>query len=158
MDSDRTNWHDIYQAAVSLLSRREHSRRELESKLLKRFGPGLKEIQAVIQELVEKNWQSDSRFAASYIRYRSQKGIGPIRLRNELLERGIDSYTVEEVMSEAGLDWFELALVVAKRKSTGQVSDVQASNKLFRFMLYRGFESEQIRYAMRLLGGSCSVC
>ena len=53
--------------AMDLLARREHSRRELISKLKVRGFEG-EEVEAYLDRLAEKGLQSDHKFAESYIR------------------------------------------------------------------------------------------
>ncbi|MBI3145525.1 MAG: recombinase RecX, partial [Pseudogulbenkiania sp.] len=48
--------------AVDLLSRREHSRRELERRLAP-FADSAEQLAALLDELAERGWQSDNRFA-----------------------------------------------------------------------------------------------
>ncbi len=76
-------------AALDLLARREHSRRELERKLGARgFTDEL--IAPTLDALEESGELASARFTASFIRARAAKGQGPARIRAELAERGID--------------------------------------------------------------------
>ena len=73
---------------MGLLARREHSARELSHKLKSRDYDEVS-IQAVIESLIDEGLQSDDRFAEQFTRSRVEKGYGPIRIRQELRERGI---------------------------------------------------------------------
>ena len=65
--------NDIRIAAMDFLARREHSRRELRQKLLRRFkAPEL--IDTQLNRLTEENLQSDSRYAGSFLRQRIHPG------------------------------------------------------------------------------------
>ncbi|HIL93525.1 MAG TPA: regulatory protein RecX, partial [Cycloclasticus sp.] len=86
----------------ALLARREHSQRELRQKL-KAKGFDEDDIDLLLEELSEKNWQSDERFAESYSRSRLLKGFGPVRIQYELKERGVNA-VVDEVFEHAP-DW-----------------------------------------------------
>ena len=73
-NSDHVDMHNV---CMRLLSMREHSRLELCNKLkVKSFAQD--EIQEVLDGLVNEGWQSDQRFAESFIRQRIHKGYGPI--------------------------------------------------------------------------------
>ena len=66
-----------------LLSKRDYTEKQLRAKLkLKEYEAV--EIDGAITKAQEHNWQSDERFCTSFIRYRSQQGIGPRRLTQEL--------------------------------------------------------------------------
>lgn len=132
------------QHAADLLARREHSATELEQKLKKAGHPD-DEIDAAIADLQAKNLQSDSRFAEQFVRNRIQKGLGELRIRQELKQRGVDSTIQESVLAEAETDWFELAFAVrCKRFGESVPDDARQRAKQQRFLQYRGFTFEQI--------------
>ena len=45
---------------------------------------------------------SDARFAESFVRVRSERGQGPLRIRAELRERGVTDVLVDEVLTDHG--------------------------------------------------------
>jgi regulatory protein len=128
---------------VHLLSLREHSRLELERKLLRRFEKHL--IEEVLQELVQQDLQSDERFTEQYIYSRRNKGYGPLRIRSELSERGIDDGLIGIYLDIEAHDWKDLMLAVAARKFGEQpAADKKELAKRGRFLSARGFPSWQI--------------
>ena len=136
------------QAALNLLSRREHCRAELLAKLLAR-GHEPDAIGPVLDALEDERLLSDARYAESYLRVRSSKGYGPQRIRAELRERGVDTGLIHESMSEAQNDWFELARQVReKRFGHALPGDFKERAKQMRFLQYRGFDSAQIHAAL----------
>lgn len=139
---------DVRAKAMDLLARREHSRHELTAKLNRR-GYDEAVILAVLDELVEHDWLSDWRYAEAYLRMRSAKGYGPVRIRTELGERGVASELISDAFAETEVDWFEHARQVRSRKFGSHApDDFQAKAKQSRFLQYRGFDYEQIRYAL----------
>ena len=74
--------------ALGLLSRREHSARELKRKLQQK-GVAAEEAGDVVGEMGDRNYQSDARFAESLVRRRALDGYGPLRIRAELASHGI---------------------------------------------------------------------
>ena len=132
------------QHAADLLARREHSATELEQKLKKASHPD-DEIEAAIADLQEKNLQSDSRFAEQFVRNRIQRGLGEMRIRQELKQRGVDSTIQEDALAEAETDWFELAYAVRCKRFGEEVPEEPRQRaKQQRFLQYRGFTYEQI--------------
>ena len=71
---DKTGLIEVRVAAMDLLARREHSQRELRTKLERRFPP--EQVDETLQTLAAEGLQSDSRFAEAYVRQRSQRGYG----------------------------------------------------------------------------------
>lgn len=130
--------------AVNLLARREHSRAELATKLKQaEFDPD--DIHDTLDKLAESGLQNDSRFAENYIRYRAQCGFGSQKIKLELKERGVNSQIIDSAMSEAEIDWFELA-ISARHKRFGEdiPTEMKDRAKQQRFLLHRGFTHEQI--------------
>ena len=77
---------NIYNKALDIISRREHSEKELENKLLKKFEfPD--EIYSVIERLKINNLVNNERYAEMYARIRKRKGFGPKRIGYELSSR-----------------------------------------------------------------------
>ena len=138
----------INNAITRLLASREHSRQELLNKLInKGFDANLCRQQ--IEKFSNENIQSDNRFTEVFVRSKAQKGFGESRIRMELREHDIDGAAVSEAIQELEIDWFELAVQVLNKKFGSQsVGDWKEQQKRQRFLQYRGFTGEQIKYAM----------
>src|SRR5690348_1064050 len=78
--SERT----AYDRGLSMLARREHSQRELRTRL-EHGGHDEAEAEEAIRRLGEQNYQDDERFAGMLLRARVAHGYGPARIRAELL-------------------------------------------------------------------------
>ena len=78
----------IYNKALDLLSRREHSSKEIREKLLLRFDDNII-INSVITKLEENNLINNTRFAEAYVSSRKRKGFGPKKISFELLSKGV---------------------------------------------------------------------
>lgn len=134
----------IYERAIAYLARREHSSSELRLKLVK-VGFESTDIDDVLKKLAENNLQSDSRFAENYLRYRSNRGYGFQRIRQELKEKGVSTDIISEALEQAEIDWFTLAIEVrCKRFGENIPDDYKDRAKQQRFLQYRGFSHEQI--------------
>ena len=136
---------DIRLAAMNLLSRREHSAKELHQKLRKRFkDPDLVDQQ--VQRLADENLQSDERFAESFLRQRISRGQGPIRIRQEMRQRGILDPDISATLEAGAPDWYALAEATLHRKFGEDASaNIKDQAKRSRFMQYRGFSSEHYK-------------
>ena len=130
---------DVRYAAMDLLARREHSRRELKQKLKRRFDDE-EILDEQLDRLSEENLQSDTRYAESFLRQRINRGHGPMRIRQEMRQKGIADTEIACAMEEESPDWCALAEVAYHRKF-GELppEDIKEKAKRSRFMQYRGF-------------------
>ncbi|RUO40629.1 hypothetical protein CWE15_07190 [Aliidiomarina taiwanensis] len=133
---------------MNLLSRREHSQAELQTKLQQR-GYDAALVEQVIARLAERGLQSDERFTESFIRHRSMQRQGPMKIRAELSKRGIRDELMQAAFAEQALDWVAIATEALARKfnqSAGSCRKEYARRQ--RFLASRGFSMEHIRAAM----------
>lgn len=135
----------IKDAALRLLSYREHSQKELLNKLnAKGFEPS--DIQPVLNELAEQGWQSDTRYAESYTRHRLKKGFGALAIHHELKQNGILHFDIDAVLLDVADDWLVLITQVYEKKyGTHQKLSLAEHAKRSRFLLQRGFSSALIQ-------------
>ena len=129
---------------MDLLARREHSLAELRQKLAARSFDAA-EIDSALAALARDGLADEGRFVEAFIASRISKGSGPIRIRAELRERGIDADTIEASLADAH-DWGELARQVRVRRfGAAPPKDFRERARQARFLEYRGFTAEHIR-------------
>ena len=141
----------IRHAAMDLLARREHGAAELVVKLARRFSDR-EAVLAVLEALRCDGLQSDVRFAASFARYRSARGQGPLRIEQELLQRGLAAETIRTTLSELECDWDARAGAVFKKKygdPNKAPNDAKSRAKQIRFLSHRGFSYEHFQMLLR---------
>lgn len=135
--------------AMDLLSRREHSRFELENKLKSR-GFDSNEIVTVLDTLQSENLLNDQRFAESYLHQRMLKGFGPLKIRHEMLERGITSDVVEQQLEAMEGEWTMLMQQQRDKKFGSSLPEpYQERMKQARFLQNRGFSPEAVMRLFR---------
>ena len=134
-------------AAMNLLARREHSRKEVWDKLMRKIEPDKDQLDTVLNKLVDDDLLSDQRFSEAFVRWRVGKGQGPNRIRVELRERGVDA---DEVLRVCGVDWFALVKVVANKRFGGlPAQNLKEKAKRMRFLQYRGFSADHVRTVLK---------
>lgn len=136
---------EVFEQAVQLLARREHSRYELKQKLTSKGFTGA-DIEQAIDKCQQQGYQSDDRFVEQFCRYRAGQGDGPLKIRHALQQKGIACDLINQHLGS--FDWYELALTVYKKKfvNTGtEAKDFKTRQKQMRFMQSRGFDMELIR-------------
>jgi regulatory protein len=135
---------EIRESCLRLLTRREHSQKELLNKLLIK-GFNKNDILAVIEELALQGWQSDLRYAESYARHRIQQGYGPISVTYELRQNGIDEVNLEDIVQNIAGSWMELLeQVYTKKYSHDTLLERNEWAKRSRFLLHRGFSGAMV--------------
>lgn len=132
------------ESAVGLLTRREHSRRELTRKLAAR-GHAADEVEATVARLAEAGWQNDARFVESLIRSRASAGYGPLHVRTELSTHGIDRETIGHALAAAEVDWDARARDLLRRRFGPDLPpDLATRRKAADLLLRRGFERSAV--------------
>lgn len=145
----------LHEAAVRLLARREHTRTELETKLGRRFPQAEPElVERVLDELAASGFQSDRRYAESFVRQRAEKGYGPVRIRAELRQRGVDDATGDAALAALNVDFFDLAASVYARRygRSGAPEDRRERARRYQAMGRRGFSGDHLREIDELNG------
>lgn len=136
---------EIKEACLQYLIRREHSQQELLRKVSEKGYPK-PSILIIIEELAEQGWQSDARFAESYARSRVHKGIGPLRIKAELQQRGAAGHPFDMVAEDIAGSWYELLQQVYQKKYADRPYENQKEQlKRCRFLQQRGFANDMIR-------------
>lgn len=142
---------EVVTAALRLLARRDHSRRELSRKLAqRRFAKSL--ILEALDRLEHSAALDENRFMESFIRHRRGMGYGRVRIRAELREHGLADTRIETALAEDPEAWLPVAILRA-RKYARQVSAGSGdSRRILTHLLQRGFTREEAEYAIRVLG------
>jgi regulatory protein len=136
-------------AAVRLLARREHGVEELRRKLLSK-GHERDAVDRVLDKLQVKRLLSDDRFAATLVHHHAKRGQGPVKIRAQLRQQGLEEEVIAENFADAPLDWRQLASEVRRRKFGNSLPKTAAERaKQARFLQYRGFNADQIRAALK---------
>ena len=133
--------------AMDFLARREYGRQELTAKLA---AAGFDEQVAAsaVAQLARDGLQDDRRYVENFIQSRVHQGKGPVRIRVELGQRGIEAVLIEEMLEDSGEDWRALARSVRQRKfGAAQPRDFREKARQMRFLQYRGFEQAEIQAA-----------
>jgi regulatory protein len=141
-----------YDKALGLLVRREHSARELKSKLARR-GLDKDETSAALDRLQAKDFQSDARFGEMLVRTRIENGYGARWIIAELRTHGIAEAKARELIDAAEPDWPELVRRQLRRRyGTRPAADYAERSKRAAFLLRRGFDAATVQSITRAQG------
>jgi len=137
--------------AVGLLSRREHSRTELQRKLAP-HAESPEALDEVLNELSSAGWQSDERFAQGLV-HRKASAHGLTRIVQDLKAQGIAPEAIAAIRSDLKDSEFSRAQAVWARKFSSHQVGTPLSQADYarqgRFLASRGFSLEVIRRVLK---------
>ena len=141
-DSREISLADVREYACRYLANREHSRKELRDKLARKGLP-----QGVIAEALEsleaEGLVSDLRFAEAFTRSRINRLNGPLKIRSELLKRGVESNLIDQALDTHQEAWSDAARSWVLKRFRGEL-DRKEKARLYRGGTSRGFTHEQM--------------
>lgn len=104
----------------------------------------------MLAELGREGLQSDARFTEAWVHQRKERGYGPVRIRQELRDRGVPAELIELNLDESDAEWYPRLLEVRRKKyGTSPPSSYREQARQSRFLYQRGFSSEQIQRLFR---------
>ena len=143
------NVRRAYNYAVSLLSRRDHSERELMTKLSQKgYADGAEEA---VSKLRDGGYVSDERFARLYVReLQTLKKYGKKRIEQELYRKGVDREIIREVLDETDFEQDDLVSLI-ERKYGRYLGDEKGLQKTINGLLRMGYSYGEIRDALKVI-------
>ena len=145
-----------FDAALRILARRNHSCHELRQKLRQRqfTTPA---IDAALARCERLGYVNDGETAAGYFRELVRKGIGGERIRLEMHRKGLSGEVVDGLVAgyAGGPDEAAAASRLLARRMgrfDREADPRKRREKIFRFMLSRGFSADTIQEALRNAG------
>jgi len=144
-----------YDKAAFLCSRSEHCTSEIQEKL-KLWGLSVEDAEPVIEKLKEEKYLDDERFARAYTKDKFRfnhwgKQKIAYMMRSKQISPEIMELAFEEIEDEGYSEELR-KLLTDKEKSVKAKDKYDKRNKLMRFAMGRGFESEGIYKVLKELG------
>ena len=142
--ANEKSYKDLLHKAVHILSMREHSKLELFVKLNNKEA-NVDVVDKVMRFLSENDYVSDTRFTETFVRAKANKGQGPIKIRAQLKQKGVDEHTIQNHLDEQSDRWFDIAQAEYDKKYCELlVTDYNSWTKRARFLQGRGFTMDHI--------------
>ncbi len=114
----------------------------------KGYDPGV--IAGVLERLIAENLVDDRRYVERFVASRAARGRGPLRVRADLRNAGLQGELVEDAL-RAFPDWLaEIEIARAKKFGAARPASRAEQHRQARFLSYRGFTSTQIGTALGL--------
>jgi regulatory protein len=150
---DRSDYKAGLNAALRLLSRRDHGCAEIARKLLQRgYAPEV--VDAALAECCRLDYLDDRKFVIQQVLLLRRKGYGPNRIRSSLYAKGVDGDTISAAMEThcTVQDQLEDCRQAHDRKvghSQRVSSRSLGKESLYRFLLQRGYPADIVRQVLR---------
>ena len=148
---EEKNSVSAYEKALTLLARREHSARQLKSKLARK-GLDAAESASALADLQAKDFQNDARFGEMLVRSRIAQGYGPRWIIAELKTHGIAEAKARALIDAADPDWPTLIRELVRRRYGAKPENLAERVKRANFLLRRGFDAATVQSVTRAVG------
>lgn len=150
--------------ALQYLARREYSRAELRSKLLRHaqaeddfdqaFDTSIDQadtsaLDALLDDLTARGWLSDERAAAQLLHVKRSR-FGTQRITHELRQKGIGEELISAALPSLKEGELEAAREVWRRKFGKLPQDAKEKGKQIRFLQSRGFSMDVVFKVLRV--------
>ena len=134
--------------AMHLLEKQDRTEYQLREKLRQNEYPK-EAVEQAIAYVQSYHYIDDLRYACSYVRYQKEKKSNR-RLQQDLQKKGVAKEFIEQALLEEGNEDETDAIqrLLEKKGYTPEMPREQA-NKIYQFLLRRGYKSSDILYVMR---------
>ena len=130
---------------MDMLARREHSVGELREKLLHK-GHTAAAITPAVAELQQEGLVNDQRFTEMLLAARRGRGMGPLRIRKELQEKGVAAELINQYLDVSSPEWIKDVQRVRQKKYGDELPATYAERaRQARFLQSRGYTLDQIQ-------------
>ncbi len=132
--------------ALAMLARGEYSRAQLQQKLSP-YAETEAQLTALLDDLGQRLWQSDQRFAELLVHSKGQR-FGNRRLRQELTAKGVDEAIIRATVPDAAAELERACAVLCKKFKIPATTPADKQRQM-RFLAYRGFGMDTIQAALQ---------
>lgn len=141
--------------AMFLLERMDRTEQQLSDKL-KQNGYPSECVEDAIAYVKRYHYIDDLRYARTYVRYNQQKKSRQ-RLKTDLMQKGVAKDTIEQALEEefASDEREKIRMLIEKRHYHYGTSDRKEQQRMYQFLLRRGYRSSDILSVMKCNGEYC---
>ena len=144
--------------AMHILEQMDRTEHQLREKLAKGEYPQ-ECIDSAVEYVKKYRYLDDERFASSYVRYHQEK-LSRQQLSVKLSQKGVSKDIIAEAleMEYEADDGEKIRNLLSKRHFDPDNTDKQENNKIYQYILRRGFKSSDILKEMRVFSENCTIC
>lgn len=155
-DIDDEKWQELvaginYKKALNkcadLLSRREHSVKELKAKLLRTVDEA--SAQKAIDRYIEAGYLDDEHFCESLVEYLfNVKKYSTNHVRQECYKRGVDGDIIRRVLDDFEIDNTDTIVELIEKKYSSKLEQDNGREKVIAALQRKGFSYSDIKSAL----------
>lgn len=144
--------------AMHILEQMDRTEHQLREKLARGEYPQ-ECIDSAVEYVKKYRYLDDERFASSYVRYHQEK-LSRQQLSVKLSQKGVNKDIIAEAleMEYEADDGEKIRNLLSKRHFDPDNTDRQENNKIYQYILRRGFKSSDILKEMRVFSENCTIC
>ena len=144
--------------AMHILEQMDRTEHQLREKLARGEYPQ-ECIDSAVEYVKKYRYLDDERFASSYVRYHQEK-LSRQQLSVKLTQKGVSKDIIAEAleMEYEADDGEKIRNLLSKRHFDPDNTDRQENNKIYQYILRRGFKSSDILKEMRVFSENCTIC
>lgn len=137
--------------ALFLLEKMDRTEYQLYDKL-RQNGYPIECVTAAIEYVKSYHYIDDLRYARTYVRYHQQKKSRQ-RLKMDLIQKGVAKPTIEQALEEefASDEREKIKELLEKRRYDAARADARERQRVYQFLLRRGYKSSDILGVMRMI-------
>ena len=143
---DKINYKKALNKCYDLLSRRDHSVKELKTKLLRTVDE--KNADRAIERMLELGYLDDKKYAEKLLDYLlNTKNMSRSFIRQEMFKRGVPSEIVSNVLEDVEIDNVQSAKELILTKYKTKLLAENGKEKVTSALMRKGFSYSDIRAA-----------
>ncbi len=144
----KVNYRKAFNKCADLLSRRDHSIKELRDKLLRTVDGD--SADKAIQKFIEMGYLDDEKFAKSLAKHLYEnKNASDYTVKQELFKRGISKEIVERIIADSDIDPINSAEELIRKKYLLKLSAENGREKVIAALMRKGFSYYDIQAALK---------
>lgn len=134
--------------AQKFLAKQERSESELYQALIN-AGFDSEAAKNTLEYAISQAWVSNDRYCSRYCERRLSKGFGPLRITDELREKGLPTSSIVKSISDIDHTTWEHAAMAALDKKFGKDYQSEPRSKIIGFLESRGFNDEYMMFLIK---------
>ena len=144
---EKINYRKAFNKCADLLSRRDHSVKELRDKLLRTVDEA--SADKAIEKFTEMGYLDDEKFAKALAEYLyGVKNYSDSHVKQELFKRGISRDIINEIIDNAQADSVQSVINIITKKYVNKLNIEGGREKVIAAMMRRGFPYSDIKSAL----------
>lgn len=129
-----------------LLSRRDHSVKELKTKLLRTVDE--KNADKAIEKMLELGYLDDEKYARNLVKYLAQtRNMSKNHIKQEMFKRGIPNEIINSVMEDYVFDNVSCVVDLILTKYRNKLNNEDGNKKVIASLMRKGFSYSDIKNA-----------